>query len=88
MTTWVIKLHSDDPCVQPEYLHNWETGLYDKWVDKPEWVLDQKYAYRFTDRNYVSRVAYSAAVQNYHDNPQIVRLKPRSSEDKSEESKP
>lgn len=75
--TWVIKLYpNDEPDEPTEYLHHWTTGLYDRWVDKPEWVTEQKYAYRFADRNYAARVAFSGAVQGYHDNPQIVRLRP------------
>lgn len=71
--TWVIKVHGEDSNV--EYLHEWRTNCYGDLAD-PEWAPEQKYAHRFADRNHAARIAWSGAVQNYHDNPQIVRLRP------------
>ncbi len=70
---WVIKAGAATDNEPPEYLHGWQVDVFAK-VKDPEWVTDQKMAFRFRDRNMAVKYARTFPICAYSDDVRVVRL--------------
>jgi hypothetical protein len=82
MAYWVIKAGADgsDPLDLPEYLSEWNPSRLSTDPDRMAWNQEQRFAYRFADRNAAVSVALSFPICAYDDRVRIVKLRPKPKE--------
>ncbi len=72
--TWVIKAgRAGDNDGDPEYLKGWEKNY--RGDEVAAWTFDQRFAWRFDDRNTAVKVATGFPVSAYADDVRPVKLR-------------